>query len=83
VSEITLERDEIVSASGRVFRRHNQEFLDNLPPDNVREMARRRLEEIQAIKAKYTIIRANFMAVMCCAALIKERIHTLVKMRRL
>jgi hypothetical protein len=34
-------------------------------------------------QAKYTIIRANFMAVMGCAALIKERIHTLVKMRRL
>jgi hypothetical protein len=51
-SETTLERDEIVTESGRVFRRHNQEFLDNLPPDIVQEMARRRLEETQAIKAK-------------------------------
>jgi hypothetical protein len=52
VSEITLESDEMVTASGRVFRLHNQEFLDNLPPDIVQEMARRRLEEIQAIKAQ-------------------------------
>jgi hypothetical protein len=51
-SETTLEKDEIITESGRVFRRHNQEFLDNLPPDIVREMARRRLVETQAIKAK-------------------------------
>jgi hypothetical protein len=51
-SEITLERDEIVTTSGRVFRRHNQEFLDNQPPDIVQDMARRRLEEIQVIKAQ-------------------------------
>jgi hypothetical protein len=51
-SEIILEKDEIVTASGRVFRRHNQDFLDNLPPDIVQEMALRRLEEIQAIKAQ-------------------------------
>jgi hypothetical protein len=51
-SEIILEKDEIITESGRVFRRHNQEFLDNMPPDIVQEMARRRLAEIQAIKAK-------------------------------
>jgi hypothetical protein len=51
-SEIILERDEMVTESDRVFRRHNQEFLDNLPPDIVQEMARRRLAEIQAIKTK-------------------------------
>jgi hypothetical protein len=51
-SETTLARDEIVTESGRVFRRHNQEFLDNMPSDMVQEMARRRMEEIQAIKAK-------------------------------
>jgi hypothetical protein len=42
----------MVTESGRVFRRHNQEFLDNLPPDIVEEMARRWLKETQAIKAK-------------------------------
>jgi hypothetical protein len=54
-SEIILERGEIATESGRVFRRHNQEFLDNLPPDIVKAMARRRLEEIQAIKAQRTL----------------------------
>jgi hypothetical protein len=37
-----------VTKSGRVFRPYNQELLDNMPEDIVRELARRELEKIKA-----------------------------------
>jgi len=42
--------DEIVTKSGRVFRPGNKELLQNIPPDIVQEMAKRRLEEINRHK---------------------------------
>jgi hypothetical protein len=54
-SEPILENGEIVTESGRVFRPGQADLLDALPPDIVREMAKRRLEEI----ARYKAERAN------------------------
>jgi hypothetical protein len=42
----------IVSKSGKKFRSYHQELLDNMPPDLVKEMARRRLEEIAEAEKK-------------------------------
>jgi hypothetical protein len=42
----TIETDEIISESGRVFRPVHKEFLDKFPPDIIKEMAKRHLEEI-------------------------------------
>jgi hypothetical protein len=50
-----LENGEIVTETGRVFRPGRPELLEALPPDIVREMAQRRLEEI----ARYKAERAN------------------------
>ena len=50
ISEDTLAKDEIVTESGRVFRPGNKELLENIPPDIVREMAVRKLEEINRSK---------------------------------
>jgi hypothetical protein len=36
----------IISKSGKKYRLYHQELLDNMPPDLVTEMARRRLAEI-------------------------------------
>jgi hypothetical protein len=47
-----LECDEIVTETGRVFRPGRTELLEALPPDIVREMAKRRLEEITRYKAE-------------------------------
>jgi hypothetical protein len=44
----TLAAGEIITESGRVFRPVHKEFLDKLPPELVKEMAKRRLEEIKA-----------------------------------
>ncbi|GHV04997.1 hypothetical protein FACS189485_11330 [Spirochaetia bacterium] len=46
-SEDTLERNEIVTESGRIFRPGNAALLEQIPPDIVKEMARRRLEEVR------------------------------------
>ena len=51
-SEPILESGEIVTETGRVFRPGKAELLDTLPPDIVREMAKRRLEEIASYKAE-------------------------------
>jgi hypothetical protein len=45
-------RDEIVTESGRVFRPGNKELLENIPADIVREMAKRKWEEIKSCKDK-------------------------------
>ena len=50
-SEPILERGEIITETGRVFRAGTAEMLAALPPDIVREMAKRRLEEIARYKA--------------------------------
>ena len=55
ISEPILENGEIVTESGRIFRPGQVELLESLPPDIVREMAKRRLEEI----ARYKAERAN------------------------
>jgi hypothetical protein len=36
----------IVSKSGRKFRPYHKNLLDNMPPDLVKEMAKRELEKI-------------------------------------
>ena len=46
-SEDTLVQNEIVTESGRVFRPGNAALLEQIPPDIVKEMARRRLEEVR------------------------------------
>ena len=51
-SEDTLAKDEITTESGRVFRPGNKELLENIPPDIVQEMAKRRWEEIKRSKDK-------------------------------
>jgi len=43
-------KDEIVTESGRVFRPGNKELLENIPPDIVQDMAKRKLEEIELYK---------------------------------
>jgi hypothetical protein len=54
---VTLEKSSaaddkvITSGSGKKYRRLYQDLLDNMPQDLVREMARRRLEEIERYKA--------------------------------
>jgi hypothetical protein len=37
----------IVTKSGRKFRPHHKQLLDTMPPDLVKEMAKRELEKIQ------------------------------------
>jgi hypothetical protein len=49
-SEDTLVKDEIVTKSGRVFRPGNKELLENIPPDIVQELAKRKWEEIKRYK---------------------------------
>ena len=44
----------IVSKSGKKYRRLHQNLLDNMPQDLVKEMARRRLVEIEQYKAANT-----------------------------
>jgi hypothetical protein len=46
--EPVLVKDEISTASGRVFRPGNKALLESLPPDIVAEMARRRLAQLKA-----------------------------------
>jgi len=53
--EDTLAKDEIVTESGRIFRSGNKELLDNIPSDIVKEMAKRKWEEIQSSKEKQQI----------------------------
>ena len=53
--EDTLAKDEIVTESGRIFRSGNKELLDNIPSDIVKEMAKRKWEEIQSYKEKQQI----------------------------
>jgi hypothetical protein len=48
----TLDKNVIVSKSGRVFRSGNKELLDSLPPDMVSELARRRLKTLEEIEAR-------------------------------
>jgi hypothetical protein len=50
VSEPTLENGEIVTESGRVFHPHYKELLDSMPQDIVRELAKRRLKELEEDK---------------------------------
>jgi hypothetical protein len=45
-----LENGEVVTESGRVFRPHYKELLDAMPQDIVRELARRRLKELEQDK---------------------------------
>jgi hypothetical protein len=45
-------RDEIITKSGRVFRPGNKKLLENIPPDIVQEMAKRKQEEINRYKEK-------------------------------
>ena len=52
ISEDTLEKDEIVTESGRVFYSGNKELLENIPSDIVQEMAKRKWEEIKRYKDK-------------------------------
>jgi hypothetical protein len=42
----------IVTKSGRKFRPYHQRLLDNMPPDLVKEMARRELEKIEKLEKK-------------------------------
>jgi hypothetical protein len=51
-SETIWEDGEIVTGTGRVFRPGRAELLEALPPDIVREMAKRRLEETARYKAE-------------------------------
>ena len=46
----TLAKDEIITASGRVFRPGNKELLENIPEDIVQEMAKKKWEEINRRK---------------------------------
>ena len=50
-SEDTLEKDEIVTESGRIFHSGNKELLENIPSDIVQEMAKRKWEEIKRYKS--------------------------------
>jgi cell pole-organizing protein PopZ len=43
----SLAPDEIVTKSGRKFRPYYKDLLDNMPPDLVKELARRELEKIR------------------------------------
>ena len=52
ILEDTLEKDDILTESGRVFRPGNKELLKNIPSDIVKEMAKRKLEEIKQHKEK-------------------------------
>jgi hypothetical protein len=45
--EDTLVKDEIVTESGRVFRPGNKNLLENIPSDIVKEMAKRKWENIK------------------------------------
>jgi hypothetical protein len=45
-----LAKDEITTESGRVFRPAHKELLENLPPDMVKELACRRMKDIERIK---------------------------------
>ena len=56
-SKPTLESGEIITETGRVFRPGQAELLDALPSDIVREMAKRRLEEIARHKAERAAAR--------------------------
>jgi hypothetical protein len=49
-SDDTLTKDEIITESGRTFRPGNRETLKNIPPDILKEMAKRKWEELQAYK---------------------------------
>jgi hypothetical protein len=40
----------LVTKSGRIFQPYHKDLLDNIPSDIVREMARRRIEEIKKDK---------------------------------
>jgi hypothetical protein len=56
ISEQPLDRadeipDEIVK-DGRVFKPVYKHLLDNMPRDLVQEMARRRLDELEVVKAE-------------------------------
>jgi hypothetical protein len=42
----------IITKSGRKFRPYHQNLLDNLPPDLVKEMAKRELEKIEKEEKK-------------------------------
>ena len=55
-SNDTLVKDEIETASGRIFRSGNKELLENIPSDIVQEMAKRKWEEIQSQHQKETEI---------------------------
>jgi len=50
-SETTLEKGSIVTDSGRVFTPHYKELLDTMPQDIVKELAKRKLEELEQHKA--------------------------------
>jgi hypothetical protein len=41
-----LDEDAIITESGRVFRPAHKDLLESLPPDMVKELARRRLEDM-------------------------------------
>jgi hypothetical protein len=46
--ELDNTTDEILTTrSGRIFRPYHKDLLHNIPPDIVKEMARRRLEQIE------------------------------------
>ena len=51
----TLAKDEIVTESGIVFRPAHKDLLENLPPDMVQELARRRMKDIERIKENETV----------------------------
>jgi hypothetical protein len=55
MSEQTLDKageiPDVIVKDGRVFRPVYKRLLDNMPRDLVQEMARRRLEELEAGKA--------------------------------
>ncbi|WP_461257841.1 hypothetical protein [Treponema sp. R80B11-R83G3] len=50
-SETTLEKGSIIMESGKVFQPHYKELLDTMPQDIVKELAKRKLEELEQHKA--------------------------------
>jgi hypothetical protein len=54
-----LEANEIITESGRVFRPVHDDILNKLPPDIVKEMAKRRLEEIEMEESKKNLWKGD------------------------
>jgi hypothetical protein len=44
-----LERAKVSTKSGLVYQAHNQELLENLPPDMVEELTRREMQQIEKV----------------------------------